>query len=266
MLLGIVVFNTYIYAETIKDQDLDGVPDTIDQCPDTPFFNEVNAYGCTTTILTLPEETESDSLIATLGYGLSNNEDLIDRKQQDTGKFQLSYYHDDWSYSLRTGYFKNSQESGMLDTTLKIKKKFKLTPSLKFGLGLGIKLPTYDFKGNETDYIFYSSLNYYPTSSLSLFTGINYTLINDDETDTPLQNTNSFYIGLGYFFTNNFYANFSYNYLKSKFTTEHASNTLSSTLYYKIDEKWFTTLSYSREIADDDLHDALNFKIGYKIW
>ena len=260
-----LLVHTYSYSASIADQDFDGVPDSVDKCPNTPFLNEVNAQGCTTIVLRLPEETESDSLTLTLGYGFSTNEDLEGRTKQDTQKIQLSYYHDNWSYSIRTGRYSHNEGNGILDTSLKIKKRIKLTDTLKLGLGIGIKLPTYDFSGNKTDYTLYSSLSYYPNSSYSIFTGFSHTFIQDEKIITPLQNTNNFYVGLGHFFTPNFYVNLSYAYSESKFTDEHAAKSLGTTLYYKINKKWFTTLSYSREL-DDDLHDSLNFKIGYKLW
>jgi len=256
---------TLSYAAPINDQDFDGVPDSIDQCPKTPFLNTVNAQGCTEVVLLLPEETEKDSLTLTIGYGYSTNEDLIGRESQRTSKIQLSYYYDDWSYSVRTGYYTHNKGNGFIDTSFKIKKRFKLSKNLKVGLGIGVKLPTYDFIGNKTDYTFYSSLSYYPTSSLSVFTGYRYTFINDEKIITPLQDTHSTYLGVGYFFRHDFYANISYAYSQSKFTNEHSIKILGSTLYYKINTQWFTTLSYSREF-DDDLHDALNLKIGYKFW
>ena len=257
--------NVYTYATPISDQDLDGVPDSMDRCPNTPFLNEVNLHGCTTTILILPDETESDSMTLTLGYGFSTNEDLSKREEQDTAKIQLSYYHNNWSYSLRTGHYAHNEGSGILDTSFKIKKRVELAKNLKLGLGVGIRLPSYDFVGNKTDYTLYSSLRYYPSSSYSIFSGYNHTFIKDEKIVTPLQDTNNFYIGAGEFFTPNFYANISYSYFESKFTNRHASKSLGSTIYYKINKKWFTTLSYRREF-DDDLHDSLMLKVGYKLW
>ncbi len=262
--LGLLA-STLSYAQGINDEDFDGVPDSLDQCPHTPFLNQVNAQGCTTTILTLPNETEYDSMTLTLGYGFSTNEDLVGRKQQDTGTVQLSYYHNNWSYSLRSGYYSHNTNSGILDTTFKIRKRIKLTKKLKLGLGMGIKFPTYDFTGNKTDYTLYSSLSYYPTHSLSVFTGLSHTFVQDEKVITPLRDTNNFYIGAGYFFTNKFYANLTFGLSESKFTNEHVTRSLGSTLYYKINKDWFATLSYNREI-DEDLHDSLNFKIGYKFW
>jgi len=39
-------FALMCYAGVIKDSDLDGVPDSLDMCPNTPFLETVNKYGC----------------------------------------------------------------------------------------------------------------------------------------------------------------------------------------------------------------------------
>jgi len=264
LLLSILLF-TFSNAQSIKDQDMDGVPDDRDQCLNTPFLNVVNDKGCSTNTLLFPEERDNGSLDVSLGYGFSSNEDLIERDTQHTTKLQISYYLDNWSYSLRTGYFSTENESGIQDTTLKIKRKIKVNNALKLGIGLGVKLPTYDFIGNKTDYTIYGSVVYYPKSVLSLFMGASHTFINDDQIITPLQNINTFYIGSGYFFTKNFYANVAYSNAESKFTTNDPSRSVISTLLYRIDDKWFTTLSYSHEI-EDQLNHAVNVKFGYNIW
>ncbi len=261
----LITASSISFAQGISDEDFDGVPDAMDQCPHTPFLNEVDAYGCTTTILTLPNEAEYDSMTLTLGYGFSINEDLVGRERQDTGTIQLSYYKNHWSYSLKSGYYSHHTDSGMLDTTLKIKKRITLKKNLKLGLGMGIKLPTYQFTGNRTDYTLYSSLSYYPSRKLSFFGGYSHTFVQDQKVLTPLQDTNSGYVGTGYFFTPSLYANLSLGLSQSKFTNEETAVVIGSTLYYKINKEWFGTLSYSREI-DHDRHDSLDFKIGYTFW
>jgi hypothetical protein len=244
---------------------MDGVPDNLDQCKNTPFLDEVNEQGCSTNTLIFPQERDNGSLDMTMGYGFNNNEDDINRDTQYAAKFLVSYYLNDWSYSLRTGHFNADTDSGMLDTTLKIKRKFKLNESLKLSLGAGIRLPTYDFTGNKTDYTLYSSIIHYPRSALSLFAGATYTLINDEEVITPLQDIGTFYLGSGYFFTKDLYANIAYSYVENKFTTNHAAHSIMSMLYYRINDKWYTTLSYSHQI-EDELYNSLNVKFGYSIW
>jgi len=265
VVLSMVAVTSFIYADTAMDQDFDGVPDTIDRCKDTPFLNEVNELGCTTTILTLPSETESKSLIVKFGYGYSRNDDLVGREFQRNTKLQLSYYENSWSYSLLTGYYSHSIKKGFLDTTLKIKKRIRLNSEFVLALGGGLRFPTHHFKGNKTDTILYHSLHYYPTASLSFFTGYNYTNVGDGIYRKPLQNTDSFYIGAGYFFTPDLYTNLSYTKTESKFRDEHVLKSISGTLYYKINEKWFTTVYYKRDF-DEDTHDSFIIKLGYKIW
>ena len=250
----------------MKDHDFDGVADRLDECPHTPFLNEVNAKGCSVKILTLPNETESDSFVMTLGYGLNTNEDLLGREKQHSSKIQAGYYHNNWSYSLSTGYYTHAEDKGLLDTTFKVKRRFNLNSKLKLRLGLGLKLPSYDFRGNKTDYAFYSSLNYYLTPSLSLFTRYNYSWVNDENALSPLRNSYLSSVGMGYFFTKKFYLNASYSKGRNKFTNEHGIESLSSSLYYKINKKWFGTLFYDREINDEDFHETINMKVGYKLW
>ena len=286
-LLILSVLSTLGYTNTNNDADFDGVPDHLDQCSDTPFLNEVDQTGCTTSILTLPFETSKESLDITLGYGYSTNEDLIDREKQRNTRIQVNYYKNSWSYSLQAGYYSHDLHDGTLDIIVRVKKRIKLNSEFVVSLGGGLRLPTYDFEGNKLDVVSYSSIHYYPTSSLSFFAGYNYTYIGDDEVsplapETPsgdkdddgnegyvyqgLQNIHKFYIVSGYFFTNNFYMNILYSDESSKFVGEHRIRKISSSIYYKIDKKWFTTLSYSREVLDEDLHDNLMFRVGYHIW
>jgi len=269
MIREIVILSIFFgltFAEAIQDNDFDGVADGVDECPKTSFLNEVNAKGCSVRILTLPNETESDSLVTTLSYGLNRNEDFLGGESQYSSKIQASYYRNNWSYSLATGYYKHGREDGVLDTIVKVKYRFNLISKLKLRLGTGVKLPTYTFEGNRIDYILYSSLNYYFTPSLSFFVRYNYSLVNDKSEIETLQNSYLSSFGVGYFFTKDFYANISYHKGQNKFTNEHKIESISSSLYYRIDKKWFGTFFYDREINDEDFHETANFKIGYKWW
>jgi hypothetical protein len=259
------LFLVSIEAQMIQDQDFDGGPDSIDKCQDTPFLHEVDKQGCTTMILTLPFETESESLIMSLGYGYSTNEDLKNRETQRNTNFQLNYYNNNWNYSLHGGYYTHNAHDGLLDTTLRIKKRIKLNTQWILGISAGVQIPTHDYNGNEADYLLSSTIHYYPSNGLSFFAGYAYTYMgdhdehieiedkdDDDESKSPdvieegdhlikierIQNQYRFHLGVGYFITEKVYSNFVYSEKKSKFESEHKSTTLSSTLYYKIDKKW----------------------------
>ena len=265
-LITLLLIGLTLPLMAFKDHDFDGVADEEDACPNTPFLAHVSSNGCTVKILTLPSETESDSLQAVLGYGVINNEDLFGRDELKSSTLQINYYKDNWSYSASIGRYEYADNQGTLDSTLKVKKRFTLLPSLKLGVGGGIKLPTYDFQGNKIDYIVYGSLTYYPIKSLSLFTQFKHTFVEDEEVNARLQDSEYITGGLGYFMTRKFYVNAAYTEGRNKFASQHDIKSISSTLYYKFNKKWFALFSYNQEIEDEDAHDTYNLKVGYKVW
>ena len=265
-IVGCLLLGVVVPLEAMKDQDFDGVADEVDECPKTAFFEKVDSRGCTVKILTLPNETEKDSLQLLAGYGVIVNEDLLGRDEQTIETLKMSYYRDNWSYSLGSGYYQYQDTKGTIDTTLKIKKRFSLTPILKLNVGAGLKLPTYDFQGNQTDYALYSSLNYYPKKSLSFFGNYSYTFVQDEPVNSALRDSEYLSGGVGYFFTKKFYANCALSLGKNKFVSEHSTKSLSSTLYYKWNKHWFSLLHYNQEILDESDHRTYTLKVGYRVW
>ncbi len=268
LLFSLFLTATLAYADTDTDQDMDGVPDMRDKCQDTPFLTEVDSSGCPTKELIFPQERNDGNLDIVVGYGYSYDDDDFMRSEQHTVRLQASYVLDDWICTLRTGYITDSANVGMTDTVFKVKKRFKPVTNFKFSIGAGVRLPTYDFQGNNTDFTLYSSAIYYPLSGVSLFGGANYTFIRDDEIDNPLQNITALYIGTGYFFNEDLYINASYSYSDTKFRDYHKIRTLSTTLFYQFSEKWFVTFSYGQEIEDTDGNprSTFNVRLGYSVW
>jgi len=262
--VGAAVAVTVLYG--FSDQDMDGVDDAHDRCPHTPFLAEVDADGCMVKPLYFPHERDNGSLDILIGYGFSNDDDTIDREEQHVTRFQAAYVSNDWIYSVRTAWYTAEGDSGMLDTIVKIKKRFKPAPNVKYTFGAGLRLPTHDFAGNRADAVLYASTIYYPKSGWSLFAGANYTFVNDQEIDEPLQNAYTTYVGSGYFFTDRFYLNAAYAYGESKFADYHPIKTVSSTLFYQWSDTWYVSATYSYELDDDDTHHTFTFNIGYQVW
>ncbi len=250
----------------MQDSDLDGVSDNLDRCPKTPFFHQVDSFGCSTKILTIPTQSDNNSLFITAGYGYSISEDLLGHQKEHIENIQINYYQNRWNYALNTGVYQLGDKNGVIDTTFKINHRFYLNKDIRLNLGAGVKFNTDDFEGDKSDYILDTSLYYYPTLKLSLFSKYNYTIINDKENKIALTNSYLFNIGFGYFITPKFYSSISYKNRKSKFRSEDTLNSLSSTLYYQWNKKWFTTLLYQEDIYDEDRHRVVNFKIGFKVW
>jgi len=266
MIRNIILTSLIVIPIYAIDSDMDGVADTLDRCPQTPFFNEVDATGCPINKLILPQDS-TNGLYLTLGYGFSHNEDLKeDEEKKYSSSLEINYYQNSWNYALLLGYFHNDNSDDIEDIIIKAKKTFELQNNFKVSLGVGIKLPTYDFDGNKIDYQIQASFIHYNTTKLSFFGGVGYEFINDKDREDDVQNIASLYFGSGYFWNNNLYSNISYSYKKSKFKSQHDINLLQTTLFYKINDKYFTTISYGQQIFDHDLHNNLSINIGYTFW
>ncbi|MEA2028197.1 MAG: hypothetical protein U9N49_04415 [Campylobacterota bacterium] len=266
MIKHLALLSLCVATLNANDSDMDGVPDHLDRCANTPFFNQVDAHGCTSATLTLPQDS-ANGLYLTLGYGVNHNEDLKeDEERQFSTALEVNYYHNNWNYALILGYFHSESDDDTEDVQLKIKRTFEVTNKLKVSLGGGVKLPTYGFEGNEADYQLQSSFVYYHTSAFSIFGGVGYEWINDEDDENEVQNIASLYLGSGYFFSDDLYANLSYSYKQSKFASQHDIHLLQSTIFYKLNENYFATLSYGHQILDHDLHNSLNINIGYSFW
>jgi hypothetical protein len=63
ILLSIAFFTVLLSGKEVPvhaaDQDMDGVPDRYDRCPETPFFALVNKEGCTVKKLKVSREKEA---------------------------------------------------------------------------------------------------------------------------------------------------------------------------------------------------------------
>jgi len=252
-----------LYAQNSQDYDMDGVPDTIDVCSHTPFFDKVDRYGCSIKRLILPEDKDNHNIDIIFHYGLIHNDDSIDRENLYGTGVELDYYRNSWIYTIKSGYLRAKAWSDLDDTTLSIKKHFQPKQNIKLTTGMGVEIPTHKFKGNRVDFSIIEHLNYYPNDNLSLFIGGTYTFINDISSNSDIGNQYSYYFGLGYFISGSLYSNISYSTTDSKFQTQHLIHTIVTTIFYQINRKWFTSLSYGNEILDEDLHNSVNFKIGY---
>jgi len=58
----------FSFAATIKDSDLDGVPDNLDLCPNTPLLETVDINGCSKEQLKLLNRKKNNIININAGY------------------------------------------------------------------------------------------------------------------------------------------------------------------------------------------------------
>ena len=184
-ILSILLILSYTLLLATSDFDMDGVEDSIDNCPNTPITDLVDIKGCT--IKSLASLHHFDIIMGVsysqTSYTGVGNSDTISES------LQVDYYYKDFSVQVSTSYYDSSSSSysdnGMGDSFIGAYYKLYPLSNLNLRFGLGAILPTYDstLNNNNTDYV--ASLNLsYMLEKINIFGGYNYTMINDDESPT----------------------------------------------------------------------------------
>ncbi len=271
-----------------NDSDLDGVEDSVDQCPGTSFTELVDISGCTIKNLVSPHHFD---LI--MGASYSQISPIQERTDTYTTSLQVDYYYKNFSLQASSAYYDSESgtvsTNGMTDSFVGAYYQLRPVDAFSIRLGGGAILPTYqsDFNNNNTDYTMSASLSYL-FSDFNLFGSYSYTLINDsdfsyDEYDTSgnvtgqtnvyYQNTNAYNIGLGYYPTNKLYTSIAYNSSDSIYSefvsnsngtsTQDSLDTVSAYLFYTINKNWFTTASYAYGLSDTASDHYVSVRLGY---
>lgn len=247
-----------------KDDDLDGVPNEIDACLHTPFFEVVNKKGCSIQRLILPDEKENNSLDFLLGYTALKNEELIGEKQSRLS-VALNYYRNDWIYGLSTSYVDHQTVKNIGNTLLTVKKRFHPSKSLKITTGIGINLPN-NTTGNSTDYLFSSNVSYYPNLTSIFYLGTYYTLTNDIIDEESTQNQYGYILGGGYFLSKSLYASLFFGHTNNDFIDNDKFSNINMSLFYQFNEKYFASFTYSKGVFIDDKVESFKINFGVSLW
>ena len=273
LFLAMFFISSSLYAYV--DSDMDGVENSVDKCPNTPFSDLVDIKGCTKKSLVSPHHFD---VIVGASYSDSDYQTL---NTTDTlaSTLQVDYYYKNFSLQASTSYFTTNgdsfSDSGLYDSFIGAAYQFKPLKNLSLRVGIGALLPTYDtsLNNNNTDYT--GSLNVsYNISKFNLFGGYTYTLINDDDvsfvdangtvtSSANYQNTSAYSLGAGYYVTNNLYLSGSYNSSNSIYQNVEDIQTASVYGYYSINEHWFSTCSYAYGLSDSASTNYVSLRLGY---
>ena len=274
-----ILFSLNLHAFT--DSDLDGVDDSVDKCPNTPFMDIVDINGCTKkSLLKNPAATASkhhfDIIVGASYSGTDYNQ--LNRNDTTATSLQADYYYKDLSVQASTSYYHSKDtngrtNNGFYDTFVGASYRIRATKDLKFYVGAGALLPTYDtsLNNNNTDYKASASFSYY-LDKINIFGGYSYTQVNDDDvvvvgnngtTAYNYQNTNSFNGGIGIYATNRLYLSASYFEGDSIYFGYEKIKSASLYGYYTIDSHWFATFSYARGLSNTATDNYASIRLGY---
>lgn len=271
LLLLALIMSSSVYA--YSDSDMDGVDDTHDRCPNTPFMELVDINGCSKK--SLVSNHHFDVIVG--GSYAESDYNTLNKTDTYSSTLQVDYYYKNFSLQASTSYFDTEgngySETGLYDSYVGASYQFHLG-NLSLRLGAGALLPTYDssLNNNNTDYTGSASLSY-SLGNFNIFGGYAYTKINDDDvvivasdgstTDVLYQNTNSYNGGIGYYVTNKLYISASYNNAQSIYKGVEDLESASLYGYYSFTSHWFSTLSYSYGLSDTASKNYAAIRVGY---
>lgn len=242
----------FVHLLASADNDMDGVENGIDQCPNTPFFELVDKRGCSTQKLTLKEEPYHADIMLGGGYV------KIDEDHSDTlSSVMADLYYKDFIFTLFTqSYSQNNAYAGN-DLYFFANYKMKLDAlTLKFGPG--IVLPVASENSNKTDYFLNVNVNY-KIDKFDFNLYYKYTFMNDDFT----RDVDTKSIGVGYYMLDTTYLNISYTDEKSVYSDIEDIENLTFMVNHVINEHWFANVRVSHGISDSASILSTIFNLGY---
>ncbi len=254
-----------INLHAYMDNDMDGVDDTIDKCPNSLLTDLVDLNGCSKKSLISPHHYD---IIVGMNYSDADYRSLNTTDTLATS-LQADYYYKQFSLQASTSYYESEgsgySASGLLDSYLGASYRVDKINNLSVSLSAGVILPTYDTELNNNNMDYTTSMNLsYALRNLNIFGGYAYTLINDDDIgEITYQDTNAISGGLGYYLNNKLYMSASYSMSESIYSGIEDIETATVYGYYTISKDMFTTLSYSYGLSDSASDNYLSLRLGF---
>ncbi len=237
-----------------QDSDLDGVDDSVDQCPGTPILELVDSKGCP-----ISKKKKKKEWRAYLRIGGGFLQDRNEERTYTTLSLALSYKGIYTSFNTR--YYTSSKlySNGMGDSSLFFGYSRFITESIYIFPGIRFKIPTGadQYTNGKVD-VTPSVVVDYIWKRYDVFLYISRTF----RGDSTLKDTNSASVGGGYDF-GKLYLSASYDLSES--AVRDAYNSYASLFaIYDINRRLYTTLSYSRGLNDRATDNSASIKIGIR--
>ncbi len=227
------------------DADLDGVDDSVDKCPGTPFDVLVNADGCPI------NEPGKFYIKLASSYSKDSNGYSVDTF------LTFAFSKKNWYLSLTGNYtlkdFSGKSEIGDLyifGSYIWSSEYLYIQP------GISIKVPVSQYS-NSFEYIPSILFDVY-FSTYDIFLYGNYRFTDEDYQ----KDSYSLSVGLGNQLTDTFYISTSFDYSRPPYSTIDNENYLSIYISYNLTEKYVISLLYSYGLNEDALDHYIFGKIS----
>jgi len=252
----LVILSTLLFG--YRDNDIDGVDDAVDLCPNTSFDQLVDADGC-------PEGNPYYGEF-TLQIGNEINFDEFSNKT-DNYNFFTNYQYRKWGFSLsnsqQTSIDSNNNRSRTTGDVYLTGGYLFSTDSIQTKLILGSKIATADetVGTGENDYTTALHLIYPTNEKQTMFTHVSYTFTGDSSM-IDYKNSFGYTFGTSYMLSSNYYTALSYNHAESIYTDGEAYESISLFNSYKITDDIFMSLNYTKGLDRLSYEHSVSVSFG----
>jgi hypothetical protein len=253
LLLFFLTSSLFAYS----DQDIDGVDDSVDLCPNTPFDVIVNENGCDINKKFLGK--------LTFQIGTDISFDRISDKTT-TLNLYLNYNYAKWDLSLSSSNYNTTNLTSTTtaedDLYLTLGYLFQYN-KLRTKLSIGTKFAFMDDDNISRDNDYYTSLNFDYTinEKQNLFLYYNYTISGDSNT-LAYSNIHTYSIGSGYMINDKWYSALAYNYSDALYKDTKDYRSISWLNVYTLSKNYYISCNYAYTLNDSTYDHLISLNIG----
>ena len=241
---------TFSYAYSYSDYDVDGVEDSIDACPNTPFDILVDERGC-------EEGTKYKGALTILAGTIT----AIDSQSDNLTNAQifLNYRYHDWDLSFSTF----SQLQNIVDNVpntfyISTGYRYKFSDDLQSKVSVGTKQST-----QQNDYYMTLNVDYSVSAKQNLFFFYSYTIAQNSDVSV-YDNFNTLSIGTGRTLTDYWYSAISYDYSGASLENSADYQALSWSNTFALSSSYYFLTTYSYGLSDGASDHTISIQFGVK--
>jgi len=258
-LSSIILCSSILTAATsYVDYDLDGVDDSIDLCPNTPFDVLVDAHGCSMEKKALPGKL-------LIQAGINRN---VDSLYEDATllNFFADYTYGNWDFSLSTANYNTNNLTTVVDAEDDLFLTLGYTfhkEALTTKVMAGTKFAFMQESDNDRDNDWYAAINLdcRINEKVNIFGYYSYT-ISSDSASIDYKNFHTVSVGTGYALTSAWYSALSYNYVSSYYDGGEYYQSLSWFNAYMLTDWVYLSFNYAYGLNDESYDHTFSFAIG----
>jgi len=245
-------FALMCYAGVINDSDLDGVPDNVDICPNTPFLETVNKFGCSENQLKSLKKKRKIKFNLSFGYEYDHYNNypssrvLYTSLSAKKNNIRTTLFFSELNDGSGNGYKSN-------DLILSIYYYFNLSD---FYFKMGPKVYFNTYYNDKMDYAFLVKGTYF-------FKNFDIALSEKHKIygESDQKHKDTIMLELGAFYNKWYISPYVYTE-NSSYDTSKWYKYGGLTVYYQIDKKFSFTVDYSADLEETQNY-TITSTIGY---